>query len=140
MALRLITRSPWRSAFLPPSLAGLTAILTPAPGRQDHTTSPYALAPFVIGTTSVHRDPSHVRDDHDTPLLPGRDGDRYATVSPFWKSEIFFILGLDTASEKAKCFARRAIIRRQAQAWRLSSIAKPDNSCVGGFSLTRRST
>jgi hypothetical protein len=29
---------------------------------------PYALAPFVIGTTSVHRDPPHVRDDHDTPL------------------------------------------------------------------------
>jgi hypothetical protein len=29
-------------------------------GRQDHTTSPYALAPFVIGTASVHRVPSHV--------------------------------------------------------------------------------
>ena len=32
--------------------------LTPAYGRQDHTSLPYALAPFVIGTTSVHRDPS----------------------------------------------------------------------------------
>src|SRR5258708_26586426 len=48
--------------------------LTPAPRRQDHTTSPYALAPFAIGTTSVHRVPSHVRGDHDTPLFPGRDG------------------------------------------------------------------
>ena len=27
-------------------------------GRQDHTSLPYALVPFVIGTTSVHRDPS----------------------------------------------------------------------------------
>ena len=26
----------------------------------------------------------------------GRDGDKYATVLPFGKSEIFFILGLDT--------------------------------------------
>ena len=41
--------------------------LTPAPRRQDHTTSPYALVPFAIGTSSVHRDPSHVRGDHDTP-------------------------------------------------------------------------
>ena len=32
--------------------------LTPASGRQDHTTSPYASAPFVIGTsasTASHR-------------------------------------------------------------------------------------
>src|SRR6266567_4631937 len=68
MALRLITCSPRRPAFLPPSSAGLTANLTPAPRRQDHTSLPYALAPFVIGTTSVHRIPSHVRDGHDTPL------------------------------------------------------------------------
>ena len=37
-------------------------------GRQDHTSLPYALVPFAIGTTSVHRDPSHDRGDHDTPL------------------------------------------------------------------------
>src|SRR5450631_915228 len=41
------------TGLLPPSLAGLAAYLTPAPGRQDHTSLPYALAPFVIGTTSV---------------------------------------------------------------------------------------
>jgi hypothetical protein len=35
---------------------------------------PYALMPFAIGTASVHRDPPHDRGDHDTPLLPGRDG------------------------------------------------------------------
>jgi hypothetical protein len=75
-------------------LAGLTADLTPAPRRQDHTSSPYALAPFVIGTTSVHRDPSHVRDDHDTPLFSGRDGDRYATVRPSGKAKYFLFWGL----------------------------------------------
>jgi hypothetical protein len=42
--------------------------LTPASGRQDHTTSPSAFAPFVIGTISVHRIPPHVRDDRETPL------------------------------------------------------------------------
>src|SRR3979490_3346432 len=102
MALRLITSSPRRTALLPPSLAGLTANLTPAPRRQDHTSSPYALAPFAIGTTSVHRDPSHDRGDHDTPLLPGRDGDRCAPDLAFGKSEIFFILGLDTISANQK--------------------------------------
>src|SRR6267154_3523090 len=108
MALRLIARSPWRSAFLPPSSAGLTANLTPAPRRQDHTSSPYAFRAFVKGAIGVHRNPSHVRDDHDTPLFSGRDGNRYATVSPFGKSEIFFILGLDTISTNPNLFARRA--------------------------------
>ena len=43
-------------------------------GRQDHTSLPYALMPFAIGTASVHRDPPHDRGDHDTPLWSGRDG------------------------------------------------------------------
>jgi hypothetical protein len=55
--------------------------------------------PFVFGTASVHRDPPHDRGDHDTPLLPGRDGDRYAPDLAFGKSEIFFVLGLDMRSE-----------------------------------------
>ena len=46
--------SPVSHVLLPP--------LTPTSGRQDHTSSPYALAPFAIGTTSVHRHPSHVRE------------------------------------------------------------------------------
>src|SRR5882757_3987229 len=67
--LRLIACSPRRTALLPPSLPrGLTLkSSTPAPRRQDHTSLPYAFAPFVIGTTSVHRNPPHVRGDHDTP-------------------------------------------------------------------------
>jgi hypothetical protein len=35
----------------------ISANLTPASGRQDHTTSPSALMPFVKGTIDVHRIP-----------------------------------------------------------------------------------
>ena len=63
---------------MPPSFlrSWLPTNLTPAPRRQDHTSLPYALMPFVIGTASVHRDPPHDRGDHDTPLWSGRDGYR----------------------------------------------------------------
>ena len=62
-------------------------------GRQNHTLLPYASAPFVCraadrsqakarpairlkrsGRCRVHRIPTHVRDDRDTPLLAGRNG------------------------------------------------------------------
>ena len=43
--------------------------LTPASRRQDHTASPSASVPFVIGTSGVHRIPPRVRDDRDTPLV-----------------------------------------------------------------------
>jgi hypothetical protein len=81
MALRLITCSPRRTALLPPLRPEKQlppGALTPAPRRQDHTSSPYASMPFAIGTASVHRDPPHDRGDHDTPLWSGRDGDKYA--------------------------------------------------------------
>src|ERR1700730_4939049 len=44
-------------ACLPPSPADDSASLTPVSGRQDHTTSPSASAPFVFGATRVHRIP-----------------------------------------------------------------------------------
>src|SRR3981081_889036 len=92
MALRLITCSPRRTALLPPSRPEKLlppSALTPAPRRQDHTSLPYALMPFAIGTASVHRDPPHDRGDHDTPLWSGRDGLRCSA---------------DLASDKAKYF------------------------------------
>src|SRR3954454_10443465 len=46
----------------------VSASLTPASRRQDHTTSPSALALFVSSAISVHRIPPRVRDDRDTPL------------------------------------------------------------------------
>src|ERR1700712_3139676 len=87
MALRLITSSPRRTALLPPLRPEKQlppGALTPAPRRQDHPSLPYA-----IGTTSVHRNPSHVRDDHDTPLLSGRDGNQYALFLTSVKAKYF---------------------------------------------------
>jgi hypothetical protein len=71
---------PGDRACLPPSSAdagvsgplGLTspsANLTPASGRQDHTTSPSASGALVRSAVRVHRIPSRVRDDRDTPLV-----------------------------------------------------------------------
>src|ERR1700730_5082359 len=66
---------PGDRALLPPSSADVAANLTPASGRQDHTTSPYALAPFVIGASAstasrpasvtIANRPSVGRDDGD---------------------------------------------------------------------------
>src|SRR5436190_13740838 len=70
MALRLITCSP-RRAGLVVTVAREKLVsheLDASLGRQDHTSSPYALMPFAVGTASVHRDPPHDRGDHDTPL------------------------------------------------------------------------
>src|SRR3954465_15653936 len=46
----------------------VSADLTPASRRQDHTTSPSALALFVSSAMGVHRIPPRGRDDRDTPL------------------------------------------------------------------------
>jgi hypothetical protein len=92
---------PGDRALLPPSPGGYVLSkpgradstppnLTPASGRQDHTTSPYAATSLVSSLCDrsqasstrpaipsrakrcrVHRIPSRVRDDHDTPLLWG---------------------------------------------------------------------
>jgi hypothetical protein len=50
-------------------MRSIIANLTPASGRQDHTASPSASAPFVIGAISVHRIPPRVRDDREPPPL-----------------------------------------------------------------------
>src|SRR5437879_5462152 len=42
--------------------------LTPASGRQAHTTSPYAIAAFVSRSLRVHRSLPLVRDDGQRPL------------------------------------------------------------------------
>src|SRR5882757_8108005 len=46
--------------------------LTPAPGRQAHTISPYAIAALVSRRLRVHRIPPHGRDDRDRPSCRGR--------------------------------------------------------------------
>src|SRR5258707_14873713 len=62
---------PGDRALLPPSLANESANLTPASRRQDHTTSPSALAPFVKGAAASIASRTNVRDDRETPLSMG---------------------------------------------------------------------
>jgi hypothetical protein len=67
------------TGFLATVISKITsANLTPAPGRQAHTTSPYALVSFVRISSSrrhhrVHRSLSLVCDDGLRPLV-GQDG------------------------------------------------------------------
>ena len=49
-------------------MRSIIADLTPASGRQDHTTSPSASSAFVFGAIRVHRIPPRVRDDREPPL------------------------------------------------------------------------
>jgi hypothetical protein len=73
MVYGLFRALPGDRALLPPSFADRSATLTPASGRQDHTTSPSASSAFVSRAISVHRNPPHVRDDRETPLMARRD-------------------------------------------------------------------
>src|ERR1700730_3505288 len=56
------------------------ANLTPASGRQDHTTSPSASRAFRQRRIRVHRIPPHVRDDREPPLLSGETGELIALI------------------------------------------------------------
>ena len=86
-------------------LANVFTNLTPASGRQDHTTSPSASAPFArvtsqlhIASCRVHRIPPHVRDDRDPPLSSGETARADSTDLPDGESEIFLAGGLDRLS------------------------------------------
>src|SRR5258708_49714 len=88
---------PGDRAFLPPSSLRslLLKNLTPASGRQDHTTSPSASASFVralFAHLTLPRPPhpaAYVRDDRETPLCVGRDGDISEVICARTKQEYF---------------------------------------------------
>ena len=63
--------------------------LTPAPRRQDHTTSPYASRALVLHTLCVHRIPPRVRDDRDPPLVTGETGGIKTVICPTARAEYF---------------------------------------------------
>ncbi len=67
-------------------------------GRQVHTASPSATAPFVCARRCVHRIPQpNVRDDRDTPLSwDGMAGDK-PVIWVEWKAECF--CGADWTSQ-----------------------------------------
>jgi hypothetical protein len=60
---------PGDRAFLSPSSTDRSVDLTPASGRQDHTTSPSASCAFVLSAISVHRIPRRVRDVASRPSV-----------------------------------------------------------------------
>jgi hypothetical protein len=59
---------PGDHACLTPSPALLLADLTPALGRQNHTTWPYVAGRARLARCHVHRIPPRVRDDREPPL------------------------------------------------------------------------
>src|SRR5580692_827885 len=69
--------------------------MTPASGRQDHTTSRSASSALVCSAISVHRIPLHVRDDRETPLW--RSGTA-RVLNLIWgiREAIFLQQGLDS--------------------------------------------
>ena len=71
----LLSPSPARSA-------SFIAELTPASGRQDHTTSPSATAPFVFRRIRVHRIPPNVRDDGQRPSYRGGTREALGVICP----------------------------------------------------------
>jgi hypothetical protein len=82
--------------FLAPVAGGIiTADLTPASGRQDHTTSPSAFAPPVLRRQSVHRIPHPTLMTLRNAPLSGQDGASCRNDLPDGLSEIFFSRGLD---------------------------------------------
>src|SRR6266446_4392875 len=101
MVLRLTSRSPRRSGLLSPSSARLLADLTPASGRQNHTTSPSASAPFVTRAARVHRIPPRVDDVAQRPSV-GRDVDGYASDLGQPRRRIFLQKGLDRPFRKTR--------------------------------------
>jgi hypothetical protein len=65
-----LSRAPRRSGFFVTVAGGsLTADLTPASRRQDHTILPYASAPIVHRRLRVHRTPLRVRDVAQRPSV-----------------------------------------------------------------------
>ena len=62
--------------------------LTPAPRRQDHTTSPYASCALVLRAIRVHRISPRVRDVR-TPLVTGETAGITSLICPTARAEYF---------------------------------------------------
>jgi len=90
MVYGLFRALPGDRAFLPPSplRSLLLKNLTPASGRQDHTTLPSASAPFVIGASaSTASRPASVTIANRPSV--GRDGKSYSLICISEKQKYF---------------------------------------------------
>jgi hypothetical protein len=63
-----------------PGVPSLLATVDTGTGCQDHTTSPSASVPFVIGTSASIASRPNVRDDRETPLKWEQDRNRYELI------------------------------------------------------------
>ena len=97
-------------AFLSPSLASNFADLTPASRRQDHTTSPSALAPFVKGAIRVHRIP------HSTSVTIAK--------RPSCRSGTGRVGKGDLPDGKSGKFFARDLDKRQTERWLICTSGK----------------
>jgi len=98
MVLRFPSCSSRGPGFLAPVIGAMQCIvanLTPASGRQNHTTSPSARTPPVKQRIRVHRIPRPTFVTTRTPLLWVRDKLVDKAVSTETRSGIFFGAGLD---------------------------------------------
>jgi hypothetical protein len=81
---------PGDRAFLSPSLTRIAPqSLTPASGRQDHTTSPSAGQRIRQGAAHVHRIPPRVRDDREPPLRWDETARKMLVIWAIRKAEYF---------------------------------------------------
>jgi hypothetical protein len=94
--LRLTPCSPRGPGSLAPVISGISsANLTPASGRQDHTSSPSASSASVSRAISVHRIPRSTSVTIAKRPSVGRDDANTTTDLGFGKREIFLRKGLD---------------------------------------------
>src|SRR6476620_279384 len=96
----LLRALPGDQACLTPSPALLLADLTPASGRQNDTTWPYANSALVKRTARVHRIPPRVDDVGQRPSV-GRDNEGYRSDLGQASSEISEIRKLSIRETKA---------------------------------------
>ena len=98
------------------------------PGRQDHTILPYAsrtrrwheasahgcppCEAVRAAVTRVHRRPTRVRDDRDTPLFLGPGCAHYPPIPNFGKEEYFTRRGLTEGWGVLPVGQREGLIRR----------------------------
>jgi len=99
-----------------------SANLTPASGRQDHTTSPSAANTFVSVPPRPLHPAAYVRDDRETPLCLGRDDSLYSCFYQTGKRKIF---ARGTGHENCRT-ARRANHERTRQPKRSALAVKSE--------------
>ena len=97
-AYNVLTSATGLFATVIPAKLSLPRNLTPASGCRAHTSLPYASGAVVLSTLGVHRSPPRERDDRDSPLSVGQDGENIGLILVSEKQKYFFKGGLTEGS------------------------------------------